>query len=78
MARRVLKKINTKLNLLWRQSNYLNYSSRGLLRNSLTQPHVDYGWTSWYPLLSEALKLYCKLLKTNAYVFAWSFRLVVI
>ena len=26
MARRVLKKINTKLNLILRQSNYLNYS----------------------------------------------------
>ena len=25
MARRVLKKIKTKLNFLWRQSNYLNY-----------------------------------------------------
>ena len=31
MACRVLKKINTKLNFLWRQSNYLNYSSRRLL-----------------------------------------------
>ena len=26
----VLKKINTKLNFLWRQSNYFNYSSRRL------------------------------------------------
>ena len=26
MARRVLKKINTKLNLILRQSNYFNYS----------------------------------------------------
>ena len=25
MACRALKKINTKLNFLWRQSNYLNY-----------------------------------------------------
>ena len=31
MARKVLKKINTKLNLLWRQSNYLSDSSRRLL-----------------------------------------------
>ena len=28
MARRVLKKINTKLDFLWRQSHYLNYLSR--------------------------------------------------
>ena len=41
MARRVLKKINTKLHFLWRQSNYLNYSSRRLLYNAFTQPHFD-------------------------------------
>ena len=35
MACRVLKKINTKLNFLWRQSSYLNYSSRRLLCNAL-------------------------------------------
>ena len=56
MACRVLKKINTKLNFLWRQSNYLNYSSRRLLCNALIQPHFDYGCTSWYPLISKALK----------------------
>ena len=56
MARRVLKKINTKLSFLWRQSNYLNYSSRRLLCNVLIQPHFDYGCTSWYCLLSKALK----------------------
>ena len=56
MARRVLKKINTKLNLLWRQSNYFNYSSRRLLCNAVIQPHFDYGCTPWYPFLSKALK----------------------
>ena len=56
MTRRVLKKSNTKLNFLWRQNNYFNYSSRQLLCNALTQPHFDYGYTSWYPLLSRALK----------------------
>ena len=56
MPRKVLKKINTKLNFLLRQSNYLNYSSRRLLCNALIQPHFDYGCTSWYPLLSKALK----------------------
>ena len=47
MARRVLKKINTKLNLLLRQSNYLNYSFRRLLYNALIQAQFDYGCTSW-------------------------------
>ena len=42
IVRRVLKKINAKLNLLLRQSNYLNYSSRRLLYNVLIQTHFDY------------------------------------
>ena len=50
MALGALKKINTKLNYLRRQRNYLNYSSRSLLFNALIQPHFDYGCTSWYPL----------------------------
>ena len=34
----------------------MNYSSRKLLCNALIQPHFDHGCTSWYPLLSKALK----------------------
>ena len=45
MACRVLKKINTKSNFLWRQSNYLNYLSRRVLCNALIQPPFDYGCT---------------------------------
>ena len=56
MSCRVLKEISTKVNFLWRQSNYLNYPSRRLLSNNLIQPHFDYGCTSWYPLLSKNLK----------------------
>ena len=56
MTCRVLKKINTKLNLLWRQCNHLNNSSRRLLCNAHMQPHFDYGCTLWYPLPSKALK----------------------
>ena len=37
MARRVLKKINTKLNLLFRRVVY----------NALIQAQFDYGCTSW-------------------------------
>ena len=46
VAGRVLKKINSKLNFLWRQSNYLNYSSRRLMCSALIQPPFDYGCTS--------------------------------
>ena len=56
MVCRVPKKFNAKVNFLWRQSNYLNYSSRRLLCNALIQPHFDYGCTSCYPLLSKTLK----------------------
>ena len=73
MVRRVLKKINTKLNLLLRQSNYWNYSSRRLLYNALIQAHFDYGCTSRLPW-----KLNCKLLKTSTYVFVSDSHLVVI
>ena len=45
MARTVLKLINTRLNFLWNESNCLNYSSRRLLCNTLTQLHFDYGCT---------------------------------
>ena len=45
MVHAVLKNINTKLNLLLRQSNYWNYSSRRFLYNALIQARVDYGWT---------------------------------
>ena len=45
MARRILKKTNTKLNYFWKQSNYLNYLYRRLLCNALIQTHFDYGCT---------------------------------
>ena len=56
MARRVLKKINTKLNFLWTQISYLNYLSRRFLCNALIQPHFDYRCTSYYPFLSKPLE----------------------
>ena len=61
LARRVLKNINTKLTFLWRQINYLNYSSRRLLCNALIQPYFHYECTLWYPLLSKALKTKLKI-----------------
>ena len=47
MARKVLIKISTKLNLLLRTNNYLNYLFRRLLYNALIQANFDYGCTSW-------------------------------
>ena len=70
MARRILKKINTKLNLLWRQSNYMNYSSRRLLCNALIQPHFDYRYTLWYPLLSKALKTKLRIAENKCIRFS--------
>ena len=79
MARRVLKKINTNLNFLCRQSNYLNYSSRRLLRNALIQPNFDYGCTSWCALLSKALKTKLRIAQNIRYVLLgapawWSYK----
>ena len=55
MARKVLKKINTRLNFWWRQSDYLNYWSKILFYNALVL-HIDYGCTAWYPLFGKVLK----------------------
>ena len=56
MARKALKKVNGKLKFLYRQATFLNPACKRLLCNALIQPHFDYGCTSWYPLLSKALK----------------------
>ena len=69
MARTFLKKISTKLNLLWRQSNCLNYLSRRLLCNAIIQPHFDNGCTSWYPLLSKAFKNKLKMAQNKCMRF---------
>ena len=56
MAPRVLKKINKKLNLLLRQSNYLNYSSRRLLYNAIIQSHLTMDERRGQSPESKALK----------------------
>ena len=73
MARRVIKKINTRLNFLWRQSIYLNYSSRRLLCNALIQTYFAYGCTSWYPLLSRSLKPKLKIDQNKCIRFCLEF-----
>ena len=56
MVHIVFKKINTKANLIWRQSNYLNYLFRSFLCNALMQPcsYNECRW--WHTLLNKVLK----------------------
>ena len=65
MARRALKKINTKLNLLLRQSNYLNYSSRRLLHNA----HFDYDTRHGQSPESKALKTKLQIAQNKCICF---------
>ena len=46
LAIKSLKKISAKLQILYRQNEFLNPKSR-LLCNFLMQPHFDYAWVSW-------------------------------
>ena len=69
MAYKVLKKINTKPNFLWRQSIYLNYSLGRLPCDALTQPNFDYGGTSWNPCLSNLLKNNLKIAQNQCIHF---------
>ena len=53
MAYKTIKKINSRLNDLFRKKQFLTTSLRRLLCNALIQPHFDY---AWYPNLSKKLK----------------------
>ena len=48
-----LKKINAKLQLLYRRNDFVNPKYPGLLCNSVIQPHIDYAYISWYPLVRK-------------------------
>ena len=56
MAMKVLKKINAKLQLLYRQNKFLNPKLRRLLGDSLIKPHFDYTCVSWYLLVSKKIR----------------------
>ena len=47
MARMVLKKVNRKKKLLYKQSRYLSYALKRMLCNTLIQPHYDFACCSW-------------------------------
>ena len=69
MALKDLTKINAKLKFLYRQTRYLTPAYRRLLCNALIQPHFDYGYFSWFPLLKKNLKLKLQKAK-NVFAFA--------
>ena len=60
MTIRSLKKLNTKLQFLYRQIEFLNPKLRRLLCNSLImaliQLHFDYMYISLYPLVSQKIR----------------------
>ena len=53
MAYKAIKKINSRINYLFRKKQFLATSLRRLLCNALIKPHFDYGW---YPNLCKKLK----------------------
>ena len=46
-----LKKVNAKLQFLYRQNEFLNPKLRRLI-----QAHFDYACVSWYPLVSKKIR----------------------
>ena len=57
MAYKTIKKINSRLNYLFRKKDFLTTSLRRLLCNALIQPHFYYACTAWYPNLCKKLKI---------------------
>ena len=85
MAMKSLRKINTKLQFLYRQNEFLNPKLRRLLCNSLIQSHFDYACIFWYPLISKKMRnklqvtknkciRFCLKLNSRQYVGAKEFK----
>ena len=55
IATHVINKINSRLNILYRQNKFLDISLR-LLCNAMLQPFLDYACNAWYPNLNKNLK----------------------
>ena len=56
LAYKTMKKINYRLNYLFRKKHFLTARLRRLLCNALIQPHFDNACTAWYPNLCKKLK----------------------
>ena len=70
MAMKSFKKIDTKLQFLYRQNAFLSPTLRRLLCNSLIPPSFDYACISRYPLVIQKIRKKYRLIKTNVSVFA--------
>ena len=53
MTYKTIKKINSRLNYLFRKKQFLTPRLRRLLCNALIQPHFDCACTVWYPNLNK-------------------------
>ena len=56
MALKVIKKINGKLDFIFKKNKYLTKELRRMLCNALIQLHFDYACPAWYPNLDEKMK----------------------
>ena len=56
MAFKALKKINGKLNFLYRKNKFLTPTLRRMLCNANIQPHFDYACSAQHPNLKEKPK----------------------
>ena len=57
MAMKSLRKISTKLQLLYGQNDYLSAELRRWMCNSLVQPHFNYACVFRYPLISQKIRM---------------------
>ena len=53
---KVIEKINSRLKFLYQKNWFLDVPLCRLLCNALTQAHLDYACTAWYPKLTKKLK----------------------
>ena len=72
MTLSIINEISNKLKFIYWKNRFLTPTLRRLLCNALIQPHFDYACSAWYPKLTKKLKNRIRLLRTNAYVFAYS------
>lgn len=56
MADSLLRKVNSRIKFLARNTKYLDQSSMKLLANALVLSHMDYACTSWYSGLTKKTK----------------------
>ena len=55
MAMKSLRKINTELQFLYTQNEFLNPKLRRLLSNLSIQPHIHCACISWHPLINQKM-----------------------